>query len=89
MTDNIYEYKEWAFTFKPGLVNGNRKWFVQVWLKDATFCTVEQGWFDHYAYRFKFKDWKDIPYPLYDTINRTFILYFSPDKKDIRKELNV
>lgn len=77
-------FRKYSFKFVAGNVNGKPAMFAQVWLTDATFCTVEQGWFDEYAFKFKFKNWQDMPEALARAIHHAYLAQFNPQKKDFR-----
>ena len=78
------QFGDISFHFKTGLVNGHTQWFVQYWLTEAAFCTIHQGWFDEYAYKFKFRD-EDMPdAKLLAHITKVFIKTQHPKRKDFR-----
>jgi hypothetical protein len=77
-------FKQFSFVFKPGTVNGRPAHFVQYWLTDAMFSIMHQGWFDNYAFKFKFKTDDMPPSDLAAAIQSTYVAVFNPVKKDFR-----
>ena len=77
-------YKQFSFRFVPGNVNGQPRHFVQVWLTDAMFSVMTQAWFDNYAFKFKGKEYAELPSELTRAIHDTYLALFSPTRKDFR-----
>ena len=79
------QYNQFSFRFVPGTLNGRDCMMAQVWLRDAVFCTVEQGFWDAYAFRFKWPHWADMPKGLANAIDYAFKAQFNPKRKDFRE----
>lgn len=80
-------FKQWSFKFVPGSLNGKPVHFVQYWITDAMFSVMYQGWFDPYAFRFKFRADDQPADDLSKAIQLAYVAAFNPVRKDFRAEV--